>query len=509
MFLRNLAPNFRLYIRKHSKDPIKDAVRSDGKTKNMTTLSIRHSINRPPLRSRLLLTGIVLSFGLLALSPAATGQTCQDGCDTIHNNTFLGDSALRSNTTGLANTAIGYGTLPNNTSGNGNTAVGGGALAANSIGSYNTAIGSGALEFSSTASNNTATGDSALTFNTTGTRNVATGGSALYTNTTGIDNTATGFNALYTNNANYNTADGYKALEKNTTGSSNTATGLNALNKNTIGSANAANGASALYSNTTGVDNTANGFDALYSNVNGYNNTADGYAALFKNSSGITNTAIGSNALYSNTTGGSNIAVGFQAGFNLTTGGNNIDIGNVGVAAEANTIRIGTAGSQINTYVAGISGVTVASGVGVIVDSSGHLGTIVSSARFKEAIKPMDKASEAVFALQPVTFRYKHDLDRDGIPQFGLVAEEVEKVNRDLVARDEQGKPYTVRYEAVNAMLLNEFLKEHQTVQKLKKQVAELTAGLQKVSAELAAASPSSGGLKLSESAPRTVANNR
>jgi hypothetical protein len=141
--------------------------------------------------------------------------------------------------------------------------------------------------------------------------------------------------------------------------------------------------------------------------------------------------------------------------------------------------------------------VTVPTGVPVIVDADGHLGTTTSSVRFKEDIKPMDKASEAIVRLKPVTFRYKHDLDPEGIPQFGLVAEDVEKVNPDLVARDEKGKPYTVRYEAVNAMLLNEFLKEHQTVQELKKQVAELTAGLQKVNAQL----------ELSKTAPQTVLN--
>jgi hypothetical protein len=141
----------------------------------------------------------------------------------------------------------------------------------------------------------------------------------------------------------------------------------------------------------------------------------------------------------------------------------------------------------------------VPDGVGVIIGTNGKLGTVVSSARFKEAIKPMDKISEAILALKPVTFRYKHDLDPKGIPQFGLVAEQVEKVNPDLVARDEQGNPYTVRYDAVNAMLLNEFLKEHETVQELKKQVAELTAGLQKVSAQL----------ELSKTRPQTVLNNQ
>src|SRR5207245_3590083 len=201
-----------------------------------------------------------------------------------------------------------------------------------------------------------------------------------------------------------------------------------------------------------------------------------------------------------------NIALGDNAGFSLTTGSNNIDIGNKGVAAESKTIRIGKVGTQTNTFIAGISGATVAGGVGVIIDTNGHLGTVVSSERFKDAIEPMDKASEAILSLKPVTFHYKHELDPEGIPQFGLVAEEVEKVNPDLVARDEQGKPYTVRYEAVNAMLLNEFLKEHRKVQEMeanattqRKQIDTLTAGLQKVSAAL----------ELSKSATETVQNSQ
>jgi hypothetical protein len=168
--------------------------------------------------------------------------------------------------------------------------------------------------------------------------------------------------------------------------------------------------------------------------------------------------------------------LGNEAGANLTTGSNNIDIGNAGVAGEANRIRVGTKGTHKNAFIAGISGVTVAGGVGVIIDTNGKLGTVVSSERFKHNIKPMDKASEAILALKPVTFRYKHELDPDGIPQFGLVAEQVEKVNPDLVARDEQGKPYTVRYEAVNAMLLNEFLKEHRKVEDLEATVAKQAA---------------------------------
>ena len=225
------------------------------------------------------------------------------------------------------------------------------------------------------------------------------------------------------------------------------------------------------------------------------------------------NTADGQGALNSLTTGSSNIAVGFSAGTNLTTGNNNIDIGNAGVAGDANKIRIGKQGTQTGTFVAGIFGSTVASGVGVIVNSSGQLGTVLSSERFKEAITPMDKVSEAILALKPVTFLYKQALDPHATPQFGLIAEEVEKVNPDLVVRDADGRVNTVRYDAVNAMLLNEFLKEHKafveeqhkvqeqgaTIARMEQQIEALTAGLQKVSAQL----------EVSKSAPQTVLNSQ
>ena len=207
--------------------------------------------------------------------------------------------------------------------------------------------------------------------------------------------------------------------------------------------------------------------------------------------------ADGYQALFNNTTGSNNIALGFQAGMNLTTGSNNIHIAALGVAGESNTIRSGKNGVQTATFIGGIRGATVAGGVGVIVDTSGHLGTVSSSERFKDAIKPMDKASETILALKPVTFRYKHELDPDGIPQFGLVAEDVEKVNPALVARDDKGEIYTVRYDAVNAMLLNEFLKEHRKVQDLEKgmvaitaQLKEQAAQIQKVSAHLEMSTP-------------------
>jgi len=293
----------------------------------------------------------------------------------------------------------------------------------------------------------------------------------------------------------------------NTDGFGNTGTGLNPLHDNTIGNANTANGANALYHNTSGDNNTAIGFIALLASTTGFDNTANGASALNMNTTGSDNTANGFNALLLNRTGNNNIALGASAGQNLTTGSHNIYIGNLGgTNDESRKIRIGTVGGQNATFIAGISGGTVPDGVGVIVGSNGKLGTVVSSARFKDEIKPMDKASEAILALKPVTFNYKKELDPDGIPQFGLVAEDVEKVNPALVARDNQGKPYTVRYEAVNAMLLNEFLKEHGKVEKLEatvvrqqKQIEALTAGLQKVSAQLEA----------SQTAPQVVNNNQ
>jgi hypothetical protein len=295
----------------------------------------------------------------------------------------------------------------------------------------------------------------------------------------------------------FNTALGGQALHNDTTGSTNTAVGLNALFFNN-GSGNVAVGSQALQSNTTGFHNTADGFQALFFNTTGNHNTADGDVALHRNTTGNFNTASGAHTLVVNTTGSSNIALGFNAGENLTTGSNNIDIGNTGVAGEADTIRIGAPGLQARAFIAGIRGVAV-TGSTVVVNAAGQLGVLPSSQRFKTEIKPMDKASEAILALKPVTFRYKQDVDPTGTPQFGLIAEDVEKVSPNLVGRDLQGELNTVRYEAVNAMLLNEFLKEHSEVQELKKQVAALTAGLQKVSAQLEASKP----------APQTVLNDQ
>jgi hypothetical protein len=354
---------------------------------------------------------------------------------------------------------------------------------------------------------NTAEGTDALFSLTTGPDNTAIGFEALFSNTTGDSNTATGSQALMSDTTgNRNTAHGFAALESDTTGERNTATGRAALVNNTTGNNNTADGHDALFSNTTAIRNTATGSFALFSNTTGPDNTAIGYFALFSNTTGNSNTASGYDALLNNTTGIGNIALGNFAGANLTTGDNNIDIGNLGVAAEANTIRIGAQRTQTNAYLAGIYQTNIANGLVVKVDSDGHLGTVGSSERFKDAIKPMDKASEAILALTPVTFHYKKELDPEGTPQFGLVAEEVEKVNRDLVARDEEGKPYTVRYEAVNAMLLNEFLKEHRTVQDLKKEVTALTATVKEHASQVQKVSDQ---LELSEAAPQMVVNNQ
>ena len=422
-----------------------------------TTLPLKNLRNRSSCQVALLLILSVLAS--FALAPQARA-VCQEGCLT-NNNTVLGEDALVNNT-GVFNTAIGVDALQFNTTGSANAAIGHSALFSNTTGNFNTAAG-----------------DHALFSNTTGNYNTATGSYSLWLSTTGTQNTAIGYDALF----------------QNTTGSSNTATGSGALG-----------GPFPM----TGNSNTATGVYALVHNRSGNNNTATGVEALFHNRNGNNNTATGVKALLTNISGSSNIALGFDAGKNLTDGSNNIDIGNVGVAAEANTIRIGTEGTQTNAYVAGISGVTVPNGVGVIIDTNGHLGTVVCSERFKDEIRPMEKASEAILALQPVSFRYKKDLDPNGIPQFGLVAGQVEKANPDLVVRDDQGRPFTVRYEAVNAMLLNEFLKEHRKVEQLtkefesklaeqRKQIQQLIAGLQKVNAQL----------ELSKSALQTVLNDQ
>ena len=472
-------------------------------------------------QTTLVLLGVLL-LGSFAIRQSVRGVNPPPDGGYPGGNTAEGTNALLSLTTGQNNTAVGVNSLSSTTTGGWNTAIGAGALRFNT-GVENTAVGFQALLNNTTGISNTANGYQALFSNIDGFTNTATGAFALANNRIADNNTATGYGALYRNTGMQNTANGAYALSSNTLGHDNSATGYTALSSNTTGNDNTATGVNALQNNTTGFRNTAVGSSALVLNNLGVANTAVGWRALQLNTGNGNSTAVGASAL-GNSTGFENTALGTNAGVNLTDGVFNIDIGAevVGVAGESRTIRIGTTATQTSTFIAGISGATVAGGVGVIVGTNGKLGTIVSSARFKEAVQPMDKASEAILALKPVTFRYKKELDPDGILQFGLVAEDVENVNPALVARDEQGKPYTVRYEAVNAMLLNEFLKEHRknedqqaTISQLKSGMEALTATvkeqaaqIQKVSAQLAAGNPSRGGLEARRSAPHVANSN-
>jgi Chaperone of endosialidase len=363
------------------------------------------------------------------------------------------------------NTAEGQSALLNLTTGGFNTGVGFLSLRSNTESSFNTGVGAGALLFN-TAFNNTATGAGALLSNTTGEENTATGAFALFSNTEGL----------------FNTSVGAFALHGNTIGSQNTAVGNSALVTNIEGRFNTATGDLALFDNTTGDDNTAKGESTLGNNTEGNFNTAIGSRALAANTTGDSNTAVGRNSLSSNTSGNSNIALGNSAGSQVTTASNVICIGtNVSGANVNNSCFIG----NIRDAVVAPDAATV------LIDSAGKLGTTSgSSRRFKKEIKSMDSASEAILALKPVTFRYK--IDNTNTPQFGLIAEEVAKVNADLVVRDNKGQVYTVRYDAVNAMLLNEFLKEHRKMQDLEatvthqqKQIQALVTSLQKVNARV------------------------
>jgi hypothetical protein len=417
-------------------------------------------------------------------------------------NTAEGQNALFSldTSTGLANTAVGWFSLKSDIHGGFNTAIGAGALLSN-VGDQNTGKGT----------DNTAIGAAALLLNTTGGLNTAVGATALLNNTIGYSNTAIGSAALFSNTeGRLNTAIGEGALLDNTTGQLNTAIAAGALNRNTTGENNTAIGYAALLGNTTGNTNTAVGSFALNSNDTGIGNSAVGANALAINTTGSFNTAIGDAALSENA-GTLNTAVGYHAGINNTGGSVNIYIGNEGGGPiESNVMRLGRSGDAptLSTYIAGIFGRNL-SGTAVYIDSDGLLGTVNSSRRFKRDIKPMDKASEAILSLKPVTFHYNSDTK--ACPQFGLIAEEVAEVNPDLVVRDKNDQIYTVRYDAVNAMLLNEFLKEHRKIRELctsdaeqKKEIAEqrkqirtLTAQLkeqaaeiQKVSAQIEATRP-------------------
>jgi trimeric autotransporter adhesin len=406
------------------------------------------------------------AFGLLPEAQAVTpppdgcyaGLTTAEGCD-----------ALRLLTGGKANTAVGWHSLFSAGDANFNTGVGAGALALTTTGAdSNTAVGTASMLLNTTGFINTAIGTDALLFNDSGAGNSAVGAFALYNNIDGSDNSAFGRSALVqnihahgntaigaealrsndatgNNVARFNTAIGAGALVSNTDGELNTAVGFVALSGNTVGHSNQAMGAHALANNENGVENVAIGHEAMNSNVNGLGNVAIGHQALFRNIGGVLNTVVGWHAGH-DVDGIDNIYIGDGAG--------------AGIATEDFTTRIGNLAFVSDCYIAGIYGSTYGpADLPVRIGNDGKLGTMASSARFKKDIRPMDKASESILALNPVRFHYKNDAM--GIPQFGLVAEEVAKVNPDLVVLDSDGQPYTVRYEQVNAMLLNEFLKEH------------------------------------------------
>ncbi len=403
-------------------------------------------------------------------------------------------------------TAEGQNALLNVTTGAANTGLGWSSLLSVSSGSFNTAVGAGTLALN-TADSNTATGAAALFLNTTGSTNVADGAFALFSNTTGEANTATGTEALRNNTTgSANTAVGNAALFSNTTSDDNTAIGTAALFFNALSGRNTAVGRAALFANTVGANNTATGYEALLSNTKGNSNTADGWTALGTNSDGNSNTAVGLNALGANTSGSDNTAVGLQALASNSSGDDNTSLGrsaggsvtgsgNVcigqgvqGNAAVNDTTWIRNVNTLIQNFSAGVNDyVTVRL-------SDGRLGhtAVVSSQRYKHDVKPLAAASKLLYELKPVSFRLKKEYDPTQALGFGLIAEEVEKVNGDLVYRNDKGQVESVRYEMVNAMLLNEFLKEHRKVETLEatvleqqKQIKALTAGIEKISTQL------------------------
>ncbi len=455
-----------------------------------------------------IIAAAMLAFTLAGASTASADTFIFQTQSNSKKNTGDGTSALLANTTGFQNTAQGLDALRFNTSGFNNTAIGAYALRSNTYGSHNTATGISALLANTYGFQNTATGAEALRFNSTGSNNTATGRSALYANITGSENTATGMEALALNlsgNGNtavgayalrsntggsYNTATGISALFANTTGDQNTATGYDALRYNTTGYANSAIGSGALYQNATGSYNTASGRGALanntagdyntasgdktlLSNTTGSSNTAYGREALASNTWGNYNTASGEQALHNNTIGSNNIGLGFQAGHNVTSGSDNIHIGNTGLN-ESTTTRLGTV--QTRAFIAGIRGRTTgyANAVPVVIDSEGQLGTISSSARFKEDINDMAGYSGRLYDLRPVTYRYKEPATDGSKPlEPGLIAEEVAEVYPDLVAYGADGKIETVQYHKLTPMLLNEL---HQLQKTLKTQMVRNVA---------------------------------
>lgn len=344
-------------------------------------------------------------------------------------NSGFGDYALWEATTGCCNTAMGYASLQSVTTGSFNSAFGVNALQ-DSTGDYNSAFGTGALTYNNVGNNNTAVGYSALLGQNNG---FPVGGN---------DNTAVGADALYSNKQNQNTAVGSQSLHANTNGTLNTASGFQSL-----------------YHSTTGSNNTAAGANALY-----------GQHGM----TGSNNTAVGVNALQHVSTGDNNIAYGYQSGLSVTTGSHNIDIGNEGAETDNGIIRIGRPGIQSATYISGID-TNVVTGAAVYVTSSGELGVLASSERYKTAIEPLDDDADRLQLLRPVSFHLKND--PAGSIQYGLIAEEVNKVYPELVIHDAAGNIQGVRYDELAPLLLKEVQQQRREladVAQLRQQVAEL-----------------------------------
>lgn len=400
------------------------------------------------------------------------------------------------NSDGFFNTASGTHALENvtpNPDGNNNSAFGDTALQFNTTGQWNTGIGSEALQYNTSGFANSALGYNALNMNTYGNYNTGCGFATLQNNTVGSYNTAHGSGALFENTTgNNNTSSGFDSLYSNTTGSDNATVGYLSLYSNVSGSYTTAVGSHALYANTTGGYNTGFGAYALVANTTGSGNTGFGYAGLRSMTTGSENTGFGYQSLYYDSTGSNNIALGYQSAYYVLTGSNDIEIGSAGSPGDNNVIRLGTEGTQKTTYIAGISGSQV-TGAAVYVTSSGQLGVLASSERYKTAITPLGSDTDKLMQLRPVRFHLK--TDPEGAVQYGLIAEEVDKVYPELVIRDASGKIQGVRYDELAPMLLNEWQKQQRTIaaqnlhtvaqdqeiRDLKKMVAETQAGLVKL----------------------------
>jgi hypothetical protein len=425
------------------------------------------------------------------------------------NNTAVGNAALLANTTGSSNTAIGNGALEINNFGTSNSALGTSALGSNSSGAYNTGLGAFSLAdnasgnnntsigyaalFHNTATNNSAIGSTALQGNTTGQNNTAVGANALYHSATGDDNTAVGANALQASTAvGGETAVGSRALLSNTTGQQNTAVGVDALNNNVSGTGNTAVGNAALFLDTAD-GNTAVGDLALEFNTTGYENVALGAEALQSNEIGLADVAVGYHALI-NASGSSNVAVGAFAGSNIAGGNYNVTISNLGNSGDDGVIRIGQLGTQNSVFLAGVYGVNN-NGLQMTINSSGQLGTTLSSRRYKEDIDDMSDASSGLLRLRPVTFRYKKAQEDGSKPlEYGLIAEEVEDVYPDLVVRNADGLVDGVQYQKLTPMLVNEVQKLNLALEKAQDENRKLEGRLAALEALLSAKPAVAGG---------------